>query len=126
MVLLRAVVSRQSSGVSRNRLSGLLTWLKPCLYLLVLFTIHCPLFTSPAFAEEKIYKINIEGMHCKTCVYRVTKSLKKLKEVREVEVDLDDGTATVLLNDGMDLKPEALEEAVKDSGYNPVSVKELK
>ena len=119
------MVSGQWPVASRNRPSGLLTWLKPCFYVL-LFTIHCSLFTSPAFAEEKVYRINIEGMHCKPCVYRVTKSLKKLKEVREVEVDLDDGTATVLLNDGMDLKPEALEEAVKDSGYNPVSVKELK
>jgi len=77
---------------------------------------------SPAFAAEKVYLINIEGMHCKMCVFRVTKSLKKLKEVREV----DDGTATVLLNDGVDVKPEVLEEAVKESGYNPTGIKELK
>jgi len=81
---------------------------------------------SPAFAAEKVYLINIEGMHCKMCVFRVTKSLKKLKEVREVEVSLDDGTATVLLNDGVDVKPEVLEEAVKESGYNPTGIKELK
>lgn len=91
-----------------------------------IFVAHFTFLIPEVSAEEKVYRINIEGMHCKTCIYRVTKSLKKLKEVREVEVDLDDGTATVLLNDGMDLKPEALEEAVKDSGYNPVSVKELK
>lgn len=95
--------------------------------LVLLLLVPCSLLlASPAFAEGKVYLINIEGMHCKMCVHRVTKSLKKLKEVREVEVDLDEGTATVLLNDGADVKPEALEEAVKDSGYNPTGIKELK
>ena len=128
MVLLKSGVRDQypqghkGSGVSRNRPSGLLTWLKPCFYLFILFTIHCPLFTSPAFAEEKVYRINIEGMHCNMCVYRVTKSLKKLKQVKDVEVDLDSGTATVTLYDGEDLATADLEEAVEDSGYKPNGV----
>ena len=95
-------------------------------FTFVFTVIVCLVVTASAYAEGKVYLISIEGMHCKMCVSRVTKSLKKLKEVREVEVDLDDGTATVLLNDGADLKPEALEEAVSDSGYTPKEVKELK
>lgn len=138
MVLLKTVISGQWSRV-RKRMgtvpdlrtkrievveSGLspffrLTWLKPCFYLFLLFTIHCSLFTSPAQAEEKAYKINVEGMHCKVCVYRVTKSLKKLKQVKDVNVNLDEGTATVTLNDGEDVTQEALNEAIEDSGYKP-------
>lgn len=93
------------------------------LFALFLLTAYSLLLTDIAFAEQKAYVIKIEGMHCKVCIYRVTKSLKKLKEVREVEVSLDDGTATVLLNDGVDVKPEVLEEAVRDAGYKPVGVK---
>ncbi len=99
---------------------------KSKVFTFILSVILCLLVTASAHAEGKVYLINIEGMHCKMCVYRVTKSLKKLKEVREVEVSLDDGTATVLLNDGVDVKPEVLEEAVKDAGYKPTGVKELK
>lgn len=115
MVLLRSMISSQWSVVR-----------KASTILALILIAYSSLLITDVRAAEKVYLINIEGMHCKTCVYRVTKSLKKLKEVREVEVDLNDGTATVLLNDGMDLKPEVLEEAVRDSGYNPVSVKELK
>ncbi len=92
--------------------------------LLLLFVL-CNL-SSVAHAEEKAYLIHIEGMHCNMCVYRVTKSLKKLRQVKDVEVSLENGTAAVTLNDGEDVSKEALEEAVENSGYKPVSVEELK
>lgn len=78
-----------------------------------------------SFAEEKVYRINIEGMHCKVCIYRVTKSLKRLKEVKDVEINLDKGTATVTLNDGEDVTEEILNEAVEDSGYKPTGVESV-
>lgn len=91
--------------------------------LVLLLLAPCSLLlASPAFAEEKSYKINIEGMHCNMCVYRVTKSLKKLKQVKDVKVSLDDETAVVRLNDGEDVTAEALNEAVEDSGYKPNGV----
>ena len=88
------------------------------LILIAHFTFLIPEVT----AEEKVYRINIEGMHCNMCVYRVTKSLKKLKQVKDVEVDLDSGTATVTLYDGEDVATTDLEEAVEDSGYKPAGV----
>lgn len=36
----------------RNRPSGLLTWLKPCLYVLLLLTAYCLLLSSPASAQK--------------------------------------------------------------------------
>jgi flagellar biosynthetic protein FliP len=36
---------------SRNRPLGLLTWLKPCFYMFILFTFHFSLFTDPACAQ---------------------------------------------------------------------------
>lgn len=98
--------------------------LKPLAFYLLPFALF--LSFSFAFAEEKVYRINIEGMHCNMCVYRVTKSLKKLKQVKDVEVDLDSGTATVTLYDGEDLATADLEEAVEDSGYKPNGITEVK
>lgn len=74
------------------------------------------------FAEEKVYRIKVEGMHCKSCIYSVTKSLKKLKQVKDVDVKLEEGVAIVVLNDGKDVTAKELEEAVKDSGYKPGKV----
>jgi copper chaperone CopZ len=102
----------------RSKVKGLML----LAFYLLPFT-FCLLPFASAFAEEKSYRINVEGMHCKTCVYRVTKSLKKLPQVKDVAVDLDNGTATVKLNDGEDVTPEALEEAIKDSGYKPNGIK---
>lgn len=101
MVLLKTVIRKVSTIIA------------------LILVAHCLLLIAEVKAEEKAYKINIEGMHCNMCVYRVTKSLKKLKEVREVEVDLDEGIAIVTLNDGADVTAEDLNEAVKDSGYKP-------
>lgn len=83
---------------------------------------HCSLLIAEVKAEEKVYLITIEGMHCKSCIYSVTKSLKKLKQVRDVEVRLKEGVAIVVLKDGKDVTAEELEEAVKDSGYKPGKV----
>ena len=87
---------------------------------------HFTFLISEVSAEEKVYRINIEGMHCNTSVYHVNKSLKKLKQVKDVEVDLDSGMATVTLNDGEDLATTDLEEAVEDSGYKPNGITEAK
>lgn len=96
------------------------------LLFFAMFTVLCSLFTPPAYAEEKSYRINVEGMHCNMCVYRVTNSLKKLKQVKDVEVNLDKGTVVVTLNDGEDIGKEALEEAINDSGYTPAGVETIK
>lgn len=104
----RGVKTRKSLVDRYMRLLVLLL-LAPCSLLLA----------SPAFAEEKVYKISIEGMHCKSCVYSVTKSLKRLKQVKDVEVNLKEGVAIVVLSDGKDVAARELEEAVKDSGYKP-------
>lgn len=117
MVLLKNRGKGQGARGKKARLTSYVSRLT-----VFIFVAHFTFLIPDVSAEEKIYRINIEGMHCNMCVYRVNKSLKKLKQVKEVEVDLDSGTATVTLNDGMDLKPEELEEAVEDSGYKPNGV----
>ena len=75
------------------------------------------LFISFSYAVEKAYKLKIEGMHCKTCVYRVTKALERLPDVKEVVVTLEDGQAVVWLDEGKDKSYDELKQAVSDSGY---------
>ncbi len=113
MVLLKTGVRHQASGNRKYRFK---------IFTFILTVACCLMPIAFAFAEEKAYKIAIEGMHCKSCIYSVTKSLKKLKQVRDVEVRLKEGVAIVVLKDGKDVTAEELEEAVKDSGYKPGKV----
>ncbi|OLV17264.1 CopZ family metallochaperone [Deinococcus marmoris] len=58
-------------------------------------------------------ELNISGMTCGHCQSAVTKALKSVSGVQDVNVDLAGGTAQV---QGQ-ADPQALLAAVKDEGY---------
>jgi len=68
---------------------------------------------------EKV-EIKISGMSCAHCVARVEKSLKNLDGIKEVQVDLETGKATVQY-DSKKVEPSKLEDAIKEAGYSVVS-----
>lgn len=55
------VAKGQRTVVGSNRLTCLLTWLKPCFYAFILFTIHYSLLATFAHAEEedRTYSLNL-------------------------------------------------------------------
>lgn len=67
--------------------------------------------------------ITVEGMHCAHCSAHVEQVLNALDGVK-AKVDLKKKAATVELS--ADVSDEILMGAVKDAGYEPVSVQEKK
>jgi len=66
---------------------------------------------------DSIISLNIEGMHCASCVARVEGALGKVRGVKEASVNLVSGKAIVTLIPGIsDHQP--LVKAVKDAGYD--------
>jgi len=63
-----------------------------------------------------ISKIDIEGMHCASCVAAVEKSIAKVPGVQKVVVNLATETASVEFTDGKDRLGE-IRKAVEDAGY---------
>lgn len=63
----------------------------------------------------KTVKIKVEGMSCMHCVASVRGALEKVVGVKEVEVSLADGMATVTAADGV--QNDALVAAVYDMGF---------
>ncbi len=63
--------------------------------------------------------IRIEGMHCGGCTKSVEKALGAVPGVRNVDVSLEKGTATVSAN--ADIPIAALKEAIEDAGYDVVA-----
>lgn len=60
-------------------------------------------------------RLIIEGMHCGGCVKSVANALSSLSLVTSVNVDLENGQASIV-HDGADAK--ALIDAVEDAGFD--------
>jgi copper chaperone len=61
--------------------------------------------------------LNVKGMTCQGCVASVTRVLKAMPGVRDVQVTLRPGTATVSY-DAAQASVPALKAAIEDAGYD--------
>ena len=73
---------------------------------------------SPARSD-----LNVEGMHCASCVGRIERSLKKVEGVSDASVNLATGQATVRYDPAM-LGTESLINAIVKAGYGASVVHE--
>ena len=72
------------------------------------------IMTEPVSRTE--LRLLVDGMTCQNCVRHVRQALERITGVRDVEVDLDAGSARVAIEDeGPDA--QVLVRAVKDAGY---------
>ncbi len=64
-------------------------------------------------------KINIEvgGMTCEHCVARVTKFVKNVKGVVDVNTSLKENKSYIKAND--DVSVDSIKSAIEDAGYKP-------
>jgi Cu+-exporting ATPase len=70
-------------------------------------------------SQPKKISLPIEGMTCASCAARIEKSLKALKGVREVNVNLATEKANILYEPGL-MDEASLEKVVEDLGYKVV------
>lgn len=61
--------------------------------------------------------LKVQGMTCQGCVASVTRVLKAVPGVRDVQVTLEPGTAKVSY-DASQATVQALEAAIEDAGYD--------
>lgn len=74
------------------------------------------------FGGNKITKIiEIEGMSCGHCSKKVETALKDLKEVKSVNVSLEEKKAEVILKQEVD--NDVLKNTVEELGYKVVNIK---
>lgn len=67
--------------------------------------------------EELI--LNVEGMSCEHCVKSIKRAVGEIKGVSNVEVDLDKKLVTTSY-DAKKVKPEDIQEAIEDQGYDVI------
>jgi len=70
-----------------------------------------------AVAKEAQTEIRVKGMTCGSCVATVKRALTATKGVKEAEVSLEKGTATVLYEDTQ-VTEKQLADAIKRTGFD--------
>jgi len=72
---------------------------------------------QPAKAVEHV-TLAVRGMYCPACAKGVETKLMNLAGVREARVSYEQGRAEIVY-DSRTVKPEQLEKAIRDAGYQP-------
>ncbi len=63
--------------------------------------------------------ISVDGLVCPFCAYGLEKKLKKLDGVRSLDISLNEGTATLSVTQGKNLRPADIRSAVEEAGFTP-------
>lgn len=71
---------------------------------------------EPTLAAEQTQTLAVQNMVCATCPYIVRQSLLAVDGVRQVQVSLEAGTATVVYDDSR-VEPAALVAATTGAGF---------
>jgi mercuric ion binding protein len=76
-----------------------------------------------ALAEVTVVIVRVDGLSCPFCAYGLEKKIKKMEGVEKMEIDLEGGKVEIRFGDREDVQVEEIEEAVKDAGFTPKSIK---
>ena len=122
MILIKDYFENQSTHLHEHH--GVLTYVcSGLLFLIILNSIRIKYFlnnenltiSNASFENQKqSFQMYIEGMTCSHCVESVKKSLLNLKEVKEVQVNLESGEVLVV---GRNLNNKEIEKNIKSLGY---------
>lgn len=72
--------------------------------------------------ETRTIRVKILGMSCPFCAYGAEQKLRRLDGVEELEVELQSGIATLVIEDGADLSNERLRKTVDDAGFEAAAI----
>ena len=105
--------------------------------LLSTLTIVTLLAAAPAFAEganhqheanssaiaskaecEDTINVTVDGLVCDFCARALEKVFGKRDDVKDIKVDLDNGSVIVVMQPGKTIDDETLTQLITDSGYN--------
>lgn len=71
---------------------------------------------------EKLIIAHVEGMVCDFCARGLEKTLGKKKEVKKIQISLERGTITLLMDKEKNLTDEAIIKLIKANGFTPQKI----
>lgn len=77
---------------------------------------------TPEQEQPRQIQVKILGMSCPFCVYGAEQKLKRLDGVKELDVELETGIATLTMEDEADVSNEKLKTTVDDAGFEAAAI----
>jgi copper chaperone CopZ len=78
------------------------------------------LITSNVMASEINVKVN--GMVCSMCAQGIKKKFSQLKEVKEINVNLDNKLVSIVTNEHQEVSNEKIKDIITEAGYNVANI----
>jgi copper chaperone CopZ len=78
---------------------------------------------KPAENIPESVQISVKGMVCSFCAQGIEKKLKAFKEVKSVDVNLDEKKVNIKFQPGQQVPQEKLTETIKNSGFDVLEIK---
>ncbi len=90
----------------------------------MLFVVSVALFPNVEAAAQDDKRLSspdvvveIGGLACPFCAYGIEKRVRKLEEVAELAVLLEEGKIQIILRDGRTISSDRLAKAIEDAGF---------
>ena len=90
--------------------------LRLLLCTVIFFLVHPQALPS----DNGSLKLNVEGMHCQSCVSMIKKTVRKVPGVESVTVDLEKGVVEVV-GDSLQAREARIAETIEKMGYDVLS-----
>ncbi len=72
-----------------------------------------------SFGDDDHLSLNVNGMHCQSCVSMIRKTVRKVPGVESVSIDLEKGLVSVEC-DSADVRRVMISEVIETMGYDVV------
>ncbi|MCH7864753.1 MAG: heavy-metal-associated domain-containing protein [Proteobacteria bacterium] len=72
---------------------------------------------AAAHAGSHAYRLYVDGLACPFCAYGVEKNILGLKGVEKLDIDMEGGFVTVVMEGGKALDERLAKKAVADAGF---------
>ena len=65
----------------------------------------------------------VEGLGCPYCAYGLEKKFKKLKGIKKIKIDIEEGLFSFTLPSEYSMTLEEIDNRIADAGYTPMTIK---
>lgn len=76
------------------------------------------LMPMAAMAVPQAYALQVDGLACPFCAYRLEKQLGTIEGIEQIDVDIETGRVTVTMADGAKLDEAKAKQAVEAAGFS--------
>ncbi len=86
----------------------------------IIFIVMASLMLTNAFAAE--ITVKVQGMVCSMCAQGIKKKFTAIKEVKTIDVNLDQKLVMIKTNEGQDVADVQIKKIITEAGYNVANI----